>query len=333
MQTHEVVRLDWEAATQFVTQAQKVIVIGHIRPDGDDIGSLAGLGLALREAGKQVTMAVDDGVPAFLKFIPGAQEVLPALANPGADVVIFVDSSDAERTGECGLAAMALGKPIIVVDHHATNTFFGNAHIVRSGYVSATEAVLEWLDYMQIPISQDVATALLTGLITDTMAFRVGPVSAQTFDVAKRLMERGANYRYIMQKTMNRRNSGTLPLEGRVLARTQLEDGAVWTVVYRADLEEAGLPDETHLDLSSDLVKDEAAYVSAQFTETREGDVRVSFRSKPGFDVGTLAFQLGGGGHTQASGCTLRETPIQAALEKVIPLLKAEAQRGTPLYE
>lgn len=333
MQTQEVVRLDWEAATQFVTQAHQILVIGHIRPDGDDIGSLAGLGLALREAGKQVTMAVDDGVPAFLKFIPGAPEILPTLANPSADVVIFVDSSDAERTGQCGQVAMALGKPIIVVDHHATNTFFGDAHLVRSGYVSATEAVLEWLDYMRFPISQTVATALLTGVITDTMAFRVGPVSAQTFDVTKRLMEHGADYKYVIEKTMNRRTSGTIPLEGQVLARTILEEGAIWTVVYRRDFEETGAPEDTHLDLSSNLIKDESAYVSAQFTETREGDVRVSFRSKPGFDVGTLAFQLGGGGHTQASGCTLRETPIQAAVEKIIPLLKAEAQRGSPLYE
>lgn len=327
MQQNEISVLEWEAATTLVQNAQNIIVIGHIRPDGDDIGSIAGLGLALREQGKNVTMVVDDGVPSFLKFIPGAKDILPSLDNPAADLVIFVDSSDKERGGEAGAAALALGKPVIVVDHHATNTFFGDVHIVRSAYVSATEAVLEWLDYMKFHISTDVATALLTGIITDTISFRVGPVTANTFDVTKRLMECGADLKYIMQKTLNRRNTGTLPLEGQVLARTQLEDGAIWTVVYRADLEAAGLPDETALDLSSDLVKDDLAHVSAQFTETLDGDIRVSFRSKPGFDVASIAFQLGGGGHTQASGCTLRQTTITEAIEKVVPMLKAEANR------
>ncbi len=331
MQT-EVIRLEWESATSLIQHAQHIIVVGHIRPDGDDIGSVAGLGLALREQGKQVTMAVDDGVPAYLRFVPGAKEIVPMLDHPAADVVVVVDCSDRERTGAAGEAAMSLGKPVIVVDHHATNTFFGDVHIVKSGYVSATEAILEWLDYMKAHISENVATALLTGIITDTLAFRVGPVTATTFDVAKRLMERGADLKYIMHKTLNRRTTGTLPLEGRVLSRVKLEEGVVWTVVYRADLEEAGLPDETYLDLSSDLVKDDAAYISAQFTETSIGEIRVSFRAVPDFDVATVAFQLGGGGHKLASGCTLRDMTVDEAVAKVIPMLKEEVRRGTPLY-
>jgi phosphoesterase RecJ-like protein len=329
---NEVIRLEWDAATQLIRSAAHVIVVGHIRPDGDDIGSVAGLGLALREQGKKVTMAVDEGVPAFLRFIPGAKDIAPALDHPTADVVVVVDTSDKERSGEVGAKAMQMGKPVIVVDHHATNTFFGDVHIVKSGYVSATEAVLEWLDYMKVHISQEVATALLTGVVTDTLAFRVGPVSAATFDVAKRLMERGADLKYIMQKTLNRRTTGTLPLEGRVLSRTQLEAGVIWTVVYRADLEEAGLPDETYLDLSSDLVKDDAAYISAQFTEVSAGEVRVSFRAVPGFDVASVAFQLGGGGHQLASGCTVRDLSVDEVVAKVIPLLKAAVERGRPLY-
>jgi phosphoesterase RecJ-like protein len=329
-----VTQLDWEQATHLLGEAQTIAVIGHIRPDGDDIGSICGMGLALREMGKAVTMVVDEGTPRHLDFIPGGDDVLPVLEDPlHFDLVVTVDSSDVERLGEAGQKLLALGKPVIVIDHHATNTLFGTAHIVESDFVSASEAVMAWLEYMQHPISVEVATALLTGIVTDTQAFRVGPVTADTFGKVQRLMEQGVDLKRIMQKTMNRRPAGTMPIEGRVMSRVKIEDGVAWTTVSQQDLKALGFPDEVHLELSSEMVKDESAYVSAQFTETETGDVRCSFRSKPGYDVGSVALALGGGGHTQASGCTLYSISVDDAIKKVVPLLKQAVQQGESVYD
>lgn len=330
----DVVRLDWEQANSLVGDAQQIIVVTHVNPDGDAFGSLLGLGLALRERGKTVTLAVDGGVLPDFRFLPGAATVLSSFdgALPPADLVISTDASSIDRIGEVGAAAFALGTPTIVIDHHATNTFFGDVTILNSGFVSSTEAVLEWLDQLGWEPSPQVAMALMTGLITDTISFRVGPVTAETFRKAMRLMALGVDLRGITERTLSRSRTGIQPLVGRGLERTQLEDHVIWTYLRLQDMADFGLTAEEKPELSSQILKDEQAYIAAFFYEVEGGDLRVSFRAKPVFDVGAVAFSLGGGGHTLASGCTLRQTTLEAAIAKVIPLLKAEVQRGTLHY-
>lgn len=327
-----VVRQEWETAAQLLQAAQKIIVITHIRPDGDAIGSLVAMGLALREHGKQITMVVDEGVPRDLRFIIGAEEVLSALPNPQADLVIVVDCSSMDRTGIAGEAAFALGIPSIIIDHHPTNTFWGTAHIVKSSYISTTEAILDWMDHLGWEFSQEVATALMMGLLTDTISFRVGPITADTFAMAQRLMSYGVDIRGISQRVFSRVPSGTLQLMGLGFLRLQIEDHVIWTALTLEDFQKMGFTTAQKPELSSELLTDENAYIAAFFLETEEGDIRVSFRSVPGFNVGAIAFSLGGGGHAQASGCTLYQTPLEDAIAKVIPLLKAEIQRGQPEY-
>lgn len=327
------VRLEWDAATDYLNQAQNIVVIGHVRPDGDAIGSMLGLGLMLMTKGKSVTMAVDEGVPEYLTFIPGSEHILPALPEAfTTDLVISVDSSDPDRLGECGQRALGLQKPVIVIDHHATNIYFGNAHIVHSDYVSTTEALLHWFDHLGWTPSLEAATALMTGYITDTIAFKVGPVTGTTFGQVQRLLDWGVDMKRIIQKTMNSRPTGTLKLEGRILSRVELAERVIWTYLTQADLEELQVEDGTYLEIASGILRDDGADIAAQFTETVDGDVRVSFRAVPGFDVGSVALSLGGGGHTLASGCTLQKLALQDAIAKVIPLLQAEAKRGVAVY-
>ena len=324
--------LEWDAATQLLNAATKIIIVTHERPDGDAMGSLIGLGHALREHGKDVTLAVDGGTPQGFRYLRGSENVLPRLQNPQADLVISVDASDAVRPGKVGEIAFNLGKPIIVIDHHATNTLFGAAHIVDSDFVSTTEAVLRWLDHMGWQPSLASAEALMTGLITDTISFQVGPVTADTFDLAKRLMACGVDLRKIVEYTMRRTPSGMLQFMGKGLMSAKLEDHVIWTVLTQADFAQFGFLEDEKPELSSEMMADEEAYISALFTEVSNGDVRLSLRSKPGFDVGTVAFALGGGGHVQAAGCTLKQTSVADAVAKVIPLLKEAAKQGNLKY-
>lgn len=326
------VRLDYEAASQLLHAATNIIVVTHERPDGDAIGSLLGLGHALREHGKQVTLAVDGGVPQHFRYLAGSGTVLAHLSRPQADLVISVDASDAERPARVGKVAFGLGTPIIVVDHHATNTLFGTAHILDSDFVSTTEGVLRWLDYLGWQPSLASAEALMTGLITDTISFQVGPVTAETFDLAKRLMACGVDLRKIVEYTMRRTPTRMLQFMGRGLVNAKLDEHVIWTSLTLADFAEFGFPLEQKPELSSELIADEEAYIAALFTEQDNGDIRLSLRSKPGFDVGSVAFALGGGGHIQAAGCTLRQMSLSDAEAKVIPLLKEAIAKGQLLY-
>src|SRR5690606_8412711 len=153
--------MDWAEASALVADAQRVLIVTHIGPDGDAIGSLCGLASALRGMGKQVTMAVDDGVPPELQFIPGAGEVHAALDKVDVDLCIAVDCGDERRMGEVGRVAQLTGRPLINLDHHPTNTFFGDANLVDPSTVAAAEGVMNWLDYMQVELDETTAFCLL----------------------------------------------------------------------------------------------------------------------------------------------------------------------------
>src|SRR5512145_989397 len=120
----------WLAAAAAVEAASSILVVTHVSPDGDAIGSLLGLTLALRERGKKVTASVDDGVPDFLKHLPEAETVQGKLKHGRWDLMISVDASDEERTGVSGAFGRARSQQVINLDHHPTNTAFGDIFLV-----------------------------------------------------------------------------------------------------------------------------------------------------------------------------------------------------------
>jgi phosphoesterase RecJ-like protein len=333
MTSSPVVKLEWELATKLLNAAQQIIIVTHVRPDGDAIGSMCGLGSALREYGKQVTMAVDGGVNDYLSYISGSGTVLAELHQPAADLVIACDSSDLERLGEAGKVAFDLPVPKIVLDHHATNTFFGTAHIVHEDYVSTTEAVFRWLEYMNWGFSPAVVQALMVGYVTDTISFRVGPVTAETMRQVARLMDMGADLRGAIERMLVQTEANQLQLMGRGLARLKVEEHVAWTYLTLADFQEMGLPTSDKPELASEIIRAANAYIACFFLQAEDGEIRLSFRATPGFDVGTLAANLGGGGHTLAAGASLNGMSLEQAIRQVVPLLKEEAKRGTAVYK
>src|SRR5690606_24139951 len=128
---------NWAAATAAIDNAERVLLVTHLNPDGDAIGTLLGLANALRARGVTFDMAVDGGVPEFLAFLPGADAVKPALTEGQWDVMVSLDSSDEARTGVCGVYGRAHSNTVINLDHHPTNTMFGDIHIVVPTAVAA----------------------------------------------------------------------------------------------------------------------------------------------------------------------------------------------------
>jgi phosphoesterase RecJ-like protein len=320
----------WAEATQAVNDAERILIVTHVSPDGDAIGSLLGLTNALRLQGKQIDAAVDGGVPDFLRFLPGADTVLPGLSDEALrwDLLISVDASDEERTGDVGAFGRARSPRVINLDHHTTNTMFGDIHLVKSDAVSATEVIFLWLREMGDPISIDVAGPLLTGLVTDTIGFRTSNVTAGTLAVAQELMKVGVSLTEITERTLDNRSILVANLWKYALASIEMrEAGVVSANVTQEDLKRAGLRDVTDGGLVQFLIRINEATISVVFKELQDGKVEISLRSKPGYDVGAVAFGLGGGGHKQASGATI-EGPLEAARSHVFPLLIAAAKQG-----
>jgi phosphoesterase RecJ-like protein len=321
--------IEWELATQAVSAAPKILIVTHINPDGDAIGSLLGLTNALRARGHKITAAVDGGVPGFMNFLPGAHTVVSELKSGEWDLMISVDSSDEERTGTAGTYGRTHSRKVINLDHHATNTFFGDVYLVMPAAVSATEVIVHWLAHMGQALSLDMAVPLLTGLVTDTLGFRTSNVTAATLEIAMRLMAAGASLNEITARTLDSRPYRTIELWKGALNSVILHGEVIEGIISQADLKRAGLDDVTDGGLVNLLSKVNEARVAVVFKELADGRIEISLRSKPGYDVASVAFSLGGGGHKHASGATI-DGPIEAARARILPLLQAVVAAGVP---
>ena len=317
---------DWQGALAAIEAAQSILLVAHVSPDGDAVGSLLGMAGALRERGKNTNAAIDGGVPKELAFIPRSDSVLPALSTGEFDLFITLDSSDIERLGKVGAYGFSHSRRVINLDHHPTNTGFGDIHLVLPNAVAAAEVVFDFLTHANWRISRDAATALLAGLVTDTQGFRVPGTNSRTLEIAQALMGHGADLPDIMARAMNRRSYGEVVLWQRALQSAQLEDGLISANITQSDLAQAGLHTMTDGGLVNHLVDVDEAKVAVVFKELR-GEVEVSFRAKPGFDVGRMAFALGGGGHTLAAGCTLKGA-LQLVRDKALPLARQVIRDG-----
>lgn len=317
----------WQAATEAIVAAQRILIVTHINPDGDAIGSALALGNLLRERGKDITVAVDDGVPPYLAFLAGADGILPGLVSGDWDVMISVDASDEARTGLVGAYGRQHSSLVINLDHHVTNTLFGQVHLVSAGAVSATEVIFDWLQWAGYSIASQVAEALLTGLVTDTRGFRTNNVTPRTLEIAQHLMQLGASLTAIISRTLDSRSYEVVRLWKQALPSAQLDGRVIHATVTLQDAERAGLDDTGEAGLAGFLMQVEEAMVSVVFKEKPDAFVEISMRAKLGYDVASVAFALGGGGHTQAAGARIKGS-LNEVKRRVLPLLHQVASEG-----
>jgi bifunctional oligoribonuclease and PAP phosphatase NrnA len=330
--------MDWDKASALIRGANRIIILTHVSPDGDAIGSMLGLAHALTSIGKKVTPVVDEGVPENLRFLPGIDSVQAKLdPQTTADLVIAVDCGDEGRTGDAGKAARTLGLPWVNVDHHRTNTFFGDANLIDLNTASASEGVFDLLAHIEIIPNKDAVQCLLCGFVTDTLCFRTDSVTPETLRKAQRLMALGANLSYIVQQTVARMPMSAIQLWKQVMPTVQYEDRVIWARITNEARRAAGFSDAVGAGsdggLVSLLVQAEDAYISCVLREKQDeqGDncIDLSFRAVPGFDVSKVAVELGGGGHRLAAGATVPGR-IEDVEARVIPMLKEAAKAGAP---
>jgi phosphoesterase RecJ-like protein len=314
--------------TDLLRRGGRVLAISHVAPDGDAIGSLLGFGWVLRSANpngfaksaRKLTLACADPVPAQFQWLPGASEIISAPPAGPWDVVVGLDASDGARLGTPFRPADFGAAPIVIIDHHITNLRFGTLNYVNPSAVATSQIVVDLADALGAPIGREAATCLLTGLVTDTLGFRTSNVTPQVMAVAMRLMEAGANLAETTERTLNHKPLNTLRLWGQALANVQINGRVVWATITRQMRDQVDAPLNGDGGLVSQLIKAPEAVIAAVFSETAEGKIEISFRAKSGYDVSQIALSLGGGGHPQASGCTVAG-PLTDAEARVLPML------------
>lgn len=317
----------WTKATDLLNGAVSVLIVTHIRPDGDAIGSLLGLGNALMRMGKQVTMAVDEGVPSFLSFLPNASLVVNSLDSGTWDLLITTDCADESRTGAVGAFGFAHSKHVINIDHHPTNPLFGDVALVFDTAVSASEVVFDWWEHLAFSYEQEVALPLLTGMVTDSQGFRTSSTNVRTLEIATYLMRRGASLTEVTARALSSRSLQELELWKVVLPSVVVQDGLAYVHVRLADVRRVGFNETTDADLVQFLIGIDDVMIAVVFKE-RDGAVSVSMRAKRGYNVSETAVAFGGGGHVQASGATIAGTPDEVEA-RLLPSLREALSKGT----
>ncbi|MCC6456337.1 MAG: bifunctional oligoribonuclease/PAP phosphatase NrnA [Caldilineaceae bacterium] len=320
------------AVLHALTNANQILCISHINPDGDAVGSLLGMGWLLRHMGKQPTLALQDAVPHEHQVLPAAATIITAQAanyrsdvqERAFDLVISLDGSSPDRMGNAYNSAVHGQAPLLVIDHHITNTFFGDINWVAPECAATCQMLAYLADALQVPLTGELAECLLTGLVTDTLCFRTSNTTPAVLEVAQRLMQGGASLVDITQRTLNRQPFAMIKLWSLILPTIQLEDGVIWAAADQPVFAQAGLP-VGDTGLSSYLVTADEAAMSAVFVQKQEPagstSVECSFRAKPRYNVAQLALSLGGGGHPAASGCTLAGT-LAEVVPHVVGLMK-----------
>lgn len=303
-----------EKAKAALNAAQQVIILSHERPDGDAVGSLLALTLSLERAGKNVTPVLVEGVPSRFRFLPGADKVTSEIPS-GGDLLILVDAADLQRTG---FPIETLPRqPDINIDHHPTNTDFANLNIVNQKASATTEILYDIIPQLGLEIDTEVATNLMTGLITDTIGFRTDSVTPRTLEIASELVGLGAPMAEIYSRTLNQRSFVSAQYWGKGLSRLERENGILWTSLTIEDRNAVGYPGSDDADLVNLLATIKGNQVVLIFVEQMGGKVKVSWRSRQGVDVAAIAFSFGGGGHKQAAGATI-EGEMQEIQERVL---------------
>ena len=294
---------------------RRIVVTSHMRPDGDSIGSSLALAWALRELGIDARVVHRDPPTPQLAEFPGTGDIEVGGAIPqGTEAVVVLECGDLARTGLSGFD----GLPVINVDHHPGNTGYGDVHWFDGTAAALGEMVFEIIAELGVPLTPQMATQLFVAVVTDTGSFKYPGVSPRTFSVSARLVEAGADPVSVARKLYDSHSLGRLRLQGAILQTLEVEqDGrlALLTLTDAMLAASGSAPDETDGLINLPLTVKSIQAVAC-FKEAGDGQWRVSLRSKGDIDVGRVARGFGGGGHRNASGCTL-----QGSLDRVRGLI------------
>ncbi len=327
---------DWDDATALLATAPEVVLLCHVGPDGDALGSMLALGAALRRRGARVCASwgsLPFEVPAAYGFLPALDLLVPAEQVPAAPaLLVTLDTGSEDRLGVLADRVFAAGA-VLVVDHHPSNTRYGTVHLVDEHAAATAVVVAELLDRLGVTLDEELAVPLYTGLVTDTGSFRHASTSPRVHELAARLLSTGMRHDLISRAIYDTQPFGFVQLLGEVCARAVLELdavaglGLVWSVVEDADLHrhDLGLADvEGVIDVLRTAQEAEVAAVVK--CDPEDGTYKVSTRSKGAVDVGAVCTALGGGGHRFAAGFT-----SAAGLAPTLAALRAARAHAPPL--
>lgn len=288
--------------------SEQILLVSHMRPDGDAIGSILGMyGLIRNNLGKEPLMAVSGPMPAVAAVLPDAYKIQDAFWPEGIDTVVILDCSGWARTGffETDQLNINWPKNLIVIDHHEKGSVTEGVHIIEPDKSSVAEMVFDLAEAWNMPVTPDIATCLWAGIITDTSSFRHSNTTEKTLRVGAKLMQEGAEVEKVYEMAFGRMSPAGLKLWGRVLSRMAYSDESrvLAGSVYQSDLMEVGASTQDIDGLVGMMNRVAGIRMAMLVVELEDRKWKVSLRTEDEtLNVADIAKQFGGGGHARAAG-------------------------------
>lgn len=305
-----------------IKKAESIVILAHETPDGDAIASSLAMKLALKQLGKNADVIIKE-VPKIFDFLPDRNEIKEKSEIEHYDLAISLDCSDFKRL--VGNEYFEKAKKTIVIDHHGSNTMYGDFNFVNPVSPACCQILVGMLQYFNINIDKDLGICLLTGIITDTGGFKYSGVTTETFEFTAELLEKGVNVSSIYKRVLDTRTKANFELMKRVTDRMEfLEDGKVaFTYITNKDLEEVEAKIGDHeglVEIGRDVEGVEVS-IFIREKENEENAYKVSMRSNDYVNVSDVCLMFSGGGHEKAAGA-LVQGDVEQVKQKIIKELK-----------
>ena len=306
-----------------IQKAEKIVILTHESPDGDAVGSSLAMKLIVEKLEKTADVIIPEYSRLF-NFLPSAEAIMTDSEIKNYDLAISVDCATLKRMAKKEYFENA--KTTIVIDHHGSNTMYGDLNYVNPVSPACCEVLAGMLKYYEIDITKDIGTCLMTGIITDTGGFRHVGITPETFEFTADLIRLGVDVPDIYKRTLNTKTRANFELSKRVMDRMEiLEDGKVtFTYMNKKDEEEVGAEPGDHeglVEIGRDIEGVEVSIFIRQ--KENEEAYKISMRSGNKVNVSDICFLFGGGGHPRAAGAL-----IQGNVEQVKEKLMKEVRKA-----
>ncbi len=305
---------------------QSFVLISHVRPDGDAIGSQLALGYSLMAAGKSVRLINEDGLPDNLAFMAGSDKIeLPPAEPLDVEVAIALDTATKPRLGDAALNAASKAKIWLNIDHHKSNPSYGDLNLIDSTSPATGQILYQLITVLDLPLPDETRDAIYVAVSTDTGSFQYPSTTAKTYEMAADLIKRGLDVGKINSDTYDNHPYRRVELMRALLNTLELsEDGLVanWELRDKTRIDLALLPEDSEglIDIIRAI---RGVQLAVFFEELIDGKIRISMRSKDKrVDVCKVALEFGGGGHALAAGIRMK-----GPLEEAKPLVLAAIRR------
>lgn len=318
-----------------IKKASKILINCHRSPDSDSVGSALGLSRALEIMGKDVLVICPSDIPPDLQFLSGSNEIAKRVDFSNFnfsdyDLFITLDSSSYGMVSGSNEIEKTKDVPIVVIDHHPSNTGYGIINLIDEKMTSTGELLFRLFEDWEVSPDQITANCLLTGIIGDTGCFMYQNVGEDTLKIAARLISLGADKDNIVYNIYRNINFSELKVWGKIIENMQMDkvNRFVWSTLSVTDCKDyVNLENvkEDAANLFFSIVRDTDFGIIMQ--EMEGGELSVSLRSRSDFDVSQIAKELGGGGHKAASGVRIENIPFDEAVEKVLSVARKYAKK------